>query len=133
MDFADLRRSTRQKTPRIRRSRVVERERMFKPILTLISRTRTEVLVGILYLIGMLLLFTVSSATPGNIDDPVRNAVISLALFFWGLAGIPVIIRKDVRTGFFHLKGWPAVISGILMTVTFFFGALLPWLPRFPR
>jgi hypothetical protein len=103
---------------------------MFKSLLNWFSHLRTEVLAGIPYLLGMIILLSMQPTAAKNINDPFQNLLFSTAMFLWGLSGIPIIIRREVHTGFFHLKGWPAMLSGLILTVTFFSAALMPFLPK---
>jgi hypothetical protein len=57
-----------------------------------------------------------------------HDLLISLGFFFLGLSGVPIIIRKEFP-GIFAVYGLHAVISGILILISSWSLALLPYTP----
>jgi len=101
---------------------------MLKTIMYFFARLSTGMLMAIPTIIGFIIFTFMQTPTPKNAHDPMQTLLWASGFFFWSLAGIPVIIRKHVSTGFFQLKGWAAIFSGLLVMAIFWAVALLPWL-----
>ncbi len=67
---------------------------------------------GILIIVGLL---------PFKIN-PVP--ILAIALFLTGISGIIVIVRREIPTGFYVVKGKPAVVQGTI-AVAILWGAAL--------
>ena len=76
-------------------------------------------------LVGIGLLFLFCAIFFRNASVIVQLALVALGLFSWGLAGLPIVINKEVDFTVFSLEGFPAVFFGIALSLTGFFGAIL--------
>ena len=46
----------------------------------------------------------------------MENMIINFVLFLWGVAGIPMIIRREAPW-IITIRGWPAIAEGLFMVV----------------
>src|SRR6266404_6172580 len=103
---------------------------MLKSIFNLVSHISTERLALLLAILGGICFFSMQPVSSANANDTFQNLLFSAGSFFWGIIGIPLVIRKRGNFGFYRLEGWPAVLCGLFISFVFFSMALLPLLPR---
>lgn len=80
-----------------------------KKISNFLARTSTSILVTAHYILFFICLF-LALIFPGKAGDGSMLIMVSLALFFWGAAGIPMIIRKEAQP-FLEREGWAVVLG----------------------
>ncbi len=97
--------------------------KLWKRISLLTARASTNTLIVAFFLIG------VSCILPLELNHAYREYkvwFISAMFFFWGLSGLPIIIRQDADFGLVRIEGWLAVTLGVLLLLSGFALALLP-------
>jgi hypothetical protein len=80
-----------------------------------ISRIRTMVLVNIFILLGALCMVIVAFLPPKYSGTHLEEFIISLSFLLIGLAGMPIIIRREVNIFLIHLEGTLAIIYGLTL------------------
>jgi hypothetical protein len=104
---------------------------IFTKIGNLVARTRTSYLFSACFVAGIIC--ALGLITMGEYSGKsVQDFLISLAFFFWGLAGVPIFIRQDADFGAFHVEGVLAIIFGLVLIVGGFgFALLVFWMMLF--
>ncbi len=100
---------------------------IWKEVSRFIAKIRTVTLTGICFFIGLMCMmpFILSDEYKGNVNQDIP---FFLMFFFWGLAGLPIIIRKDADFGLFRIEGLVAVVlGGFIMICSFALGLLPLW------
>ena len=89
---------------------------MLRNILARLSKMSTLQLILIPFLISFLPLgIIIALGTLGYRGTPSQSILVLMMFFLWGLTGVPIIIRKEVPSAFYPVKGWQAVAEGILV------------------
>jgi hypothetical protein len=94
-----------------------------RKVYNFVLRLRTMTLVYLL--IGIWLAFLFFAILFRNASDLVQATLVALGFFFGGLAGLPIIINKEVDFTIMGFDGIPAVIFGIALSITGFFTATM--------
>jgi len=84
-----------------------------KKLIFFFAKISTRTMINISYFLSFLCIFLVGPAE--RVGGLWQLIVFSLIPFFWGTAGIPMIIRKEAQP-FFETNGW-AVVLGIVHLV----------------
>ena len=89
---------------------------MLRNILARLSKMSTLQLILIPLGISILpLAIVVGLGMLGYIGTSLQGILILMMFFFWGVTGVPIIIRKEVPSAFYPVKGWQAVAEGMLL------------------
>jgi hypothetical protein len=83
----------------------------------LIRKMPTINLVGIFIALGLFWIILVPVIFGKYSGKPLESVLIFLGFFFQGLAGLPIIIRKEISLGVLYLEGPIAIIIGILIFI----------------
>jgi hypothetical protein len=92
-------------------------------ILNKMAKTRTSTLSNICFLTGFVCIVPL-----GLLDKHQgvsQNIFVSSMFFFWGLGGLPMVIRHDADFGLFRIEGLVAVLLGVVLMICGFALALL--------
>jgi hypothetical protein len=80
----------------------------------------TLTICSLLSIVGLLPVVLLSLITKErDYNSILQVGIIYNMFFFWGLAGMTVMIRKEMP-GIFSIRGWLAVVTGLLMLVSNF-------------
>jgi hypothetical protein len=96
-----------------------------------IQRLPTRYLSGFFMIISMVLLIIEGAIFPKFIGDPLQVTLISLTFFFGGIAGLPMIIRKEADFVLFAFEGIPAILIGSILLVSGILVASVPLLGKY--
>jgi len=81
-----------------------------------IGKTRTSILVNVCFLVGLSCILPLSFFQD-TYEGIWRKTLVSLMFFFWGLGGLPMVLRQDADFGLFRIEGMIAVLLGIMVIV----------------
>jgi hypothetical protein len=94
-----------------------------------LSRINTGVLITVPLILGFIILGIQLSVINKMSSKIVQDILISLTFFFWGMSGIPMIVRKEAPG--YLLKGPLAIAQGIVLLVVCWTIAFGVWFYRF--
>jgi hypothetical protein len=61
----------------------------------------------------------------GDKGDFVQGIIVSICLFFTGLAGLPIIINREVNIFIVSLHEFPAIVFGGVLLLSGFLGSAI--------
>jgi hypothetical protein len=89
---------------------------MLRYILARLSKMSTFQLILIPLVISILPFAIVAGLSALGYRGTILQGILTLMMFFlWDLTGVPIIIRKEVPSTFYPVKGWQAIAAGILL------------------
>jgi hypothetical protein len=94
-------------------------ESRLKKIYHFILRLRTRTLVNALFVSGVSIL-VLGAVFQKYEADFVQGTLIALSFFVIGLAGVIMIIRREADFSIISFDGWPAVLIGIVTSISGF-------------
>lgn len=80
-----------------------------------LSRINTRVLITVPLVLGFIILGVQLSIINKMSSKTVQDILISLTFFFWGMSGIPMIVRKEAPG--YLLRGPLAIAQGIILLI----------------
>lgn len=93
-----------------------------------LSRINTRVLITVPLVLGFIII-GVQLSVVNMFSKTVQDILISLTFFFWGMSGIPMIVRKEAPG--YLLRGSLAIAQGIILLIVCWAIALGIWFYRF--
>ena len=104
---------------------------ILKTISNFVARARTSSLVLICVMAG--LTCAMALTTTGKYTGMfLQDFLISLMFFFWGFAGVPMVIRQEADFGLICFHGLLAIVLGVVIIICGFGLALIPvWILLF--
>ncbi len=98
---------------------------IIKKVLYFFKRLRTRTIFLLCIFAGFSCFVLISIAAPRP-ADPFNGLLVTLAFIFWGVSGIPMIMRHEADFGLIIFEGPLAVIIGVLITLLGFSLSLIP-------
>lgn len=96
----------------------MKREMIMKIIFTFIKKIGTTTLIAVLSLLGFIPLIVVSIISKqSHMKTPNSYIYFPILLFFIGLSGLPIILRKELPLPIKPIRGWFAIIFGIIFMI----------------
>ena len=80
-----------------------------------LERVDTQILITVPFVLGFIFAAIFASCYSENYSVFPSIIFLTLAFFFWGLAGIPMIVRKEAPG--YLLKGYLVVIQGWTLVI----------------
>ena len=94
-----------------------------------LSRVSTSTLIAIPIVVGFLFMGIQLFIFKSYSGTDIENLLISFTFFFWGLSGVPMVIRKEAPGSL--SSETLAVIQGFIMILFGWGVALGPWIYKF--
>ena len=99
----------------------------FLKIQRFVSKIRTSTIIVTLFLLGMACGVFIRI---GQMSQFNQERILALIFFIWGLAGLVVIMRKELDLAAFRIEGFMAIIIGVLFLLANFAFAFLFLFPK---
>jgi hypothetical protein len=91
---------------------------MMNKVVLYIKKLNTISLVGIFILCGLIFFFIEVISFDKYSGNDIEIWLLVISFFFFGLAGIPIIIRREINIGSLYLNPVLALSFGIFMLLT---------------